>query len=131
VLRREKPQLLVVDDDEMVLWTVELILGEMGAREIRLASTGEQAQAILSTTTDQDWIVLTDFQMPNGDGKWLCQRILEKRLPVRAVFVMSGALDFRSSFVGLQREFSSRGVQFATLDKPISTGNLRRIFQCV
>jgi diguanylate cyclase (GGDEF)-like protein len=65
-------RVLVVDDDEVVRAQLALLL-RLAGYDVRVAGSGEEALAILGTTSCQ--IVLTDWQMADMDGLALCRNV--------------------------------------------------------
>ncbi|MCA9686503.1 MAG: response regulator, partial [Myxococcales bacterium] len=78
---------LVVDDDDAVLASVETMLGELG-HTVVVARDGREALSILDGRRDIE-LVLTDLAMPVLDGSGLL-RELERRWPSMPTALMTG-----------------------------------------
>lgn len=68
----DRPRILVVDDDTLVLHFTTNVLGRAGY-EVRLAETG--AAAIVDALTNPPDLVLLDVQLPGMDGFEVCRRL--------------------------------------------------------
>ncbi len=68
------PAVLIVDDDENVRRTLVQLVSSRGYRVLE-ASDGDEAWNLLQTEPLD--VVISDLQMPNCDGRELCQRIRE------------------------------------------------------
>jgi len=81
-----KPQVLVIDDDEVVGRSFDRVLAERGY-QVSTALSGEEA---LSKLDDTDYdVVFTDIKMPGMDGLEVAERIME-RCPWTPVVVITG-----------------------------------------
>lgn len=87
-IAREHTRVLLVDDDQGLLRTLQILLEDEGSYRIFTAGSGEQALEILSRE-DGIVIVLTDISMPGISGPELC-RVMETRYP-RVVKVLMTA----------------------------------------
>jgi CheY-like chemotaxis protein len=83
---RTIPQVLVIDDDEVVGRSFERVLTEKGY-EVDMALTGEEGLKDMDTT-DYD-VVFTDIRMPGMDGIEVAERIKAK-CPWTPVVVITG-----------------------------------------
>ena len=83
---RNIPQVLVIDDDEVVGRSFERVLTEKGY-EVDMALSGEQGLKDMDTT-DYD-VVFTDIRMPGMDGIEVAERIKAK-CPWTPVVVITG-----------------------------------------
>ncbi len=85
--RRKTPRILVIDDDESVRATLEILLGEIGA-EVVMASDGRQGVELFAAVRAD--LVITDVQMPVMNGKQTIAAIrrMDERVPIIA---MSGS----------------------------------------
>ena len=70
----EKPQRVLVVDDEFASLEVLALLLKGEGFEVLTASNGEEALARLADATVD--LVITDYKMPKMDGSELCQRLL-------------------------------------------------------
>jgi CheY-like chemotaxis protein len=66
------PAVLIVDDDEAVRRTLVQLVSSRGYKVLE-ASDGDEAWSVLQTEPLD--VVISDLQMPNCDGRELCQRI--------------------------------------------------------
>ncbi|MFI4955341.1 MAG: response regulator [Gammaproteobacteria bacterium] len=78
-----------VEDDELSQMTVKLMLKSLGY-EVEVASSGEEALAILEKPDAEFSVILTDLGMPNMGGLELAKRIRQshfkaKDLPIIAI----------------------------------------------
>lgn len=84
--------ILVVDDDEILL---EIYMEEfqlLGARVV-IAASGNEAIDILKQSMDFD-VIITDVQMPNGDGISVLNHLKSKESRPRiSVIMISGYTD--------------------------------------
>jgi len=82
---------MIVDDDEVVRHTLAQLVSSRGYRVLE-ASDGDQAWGLLQTEPPD--LVITDLQMPQCDGRELCQRIRnEPSLCATRIVIISGSLD--------------------------------------
>ena len=108
--------LLVEDNEDMRSSTLALL--ETLGHEVRVAADGEQALEILDGGESID-LLITDVIMPGISGKELYDRIVEKGIDVRCLFI-SGYTDN----VMLRHGLSQDRVHF--LQKPFSFDGLAR-----
>jgi two-component system chemotaxis response regulator CheY len=87
-----KPEILVVDDDADLLFTVRELLLELGFA-VRTAANGREALQELSR--ERPAAVLLDMRMPVMDG-WGFAAELRKRGDTMPLVVMTAATDARS-----------------------------------
>ncbi len=83
-------RILVVDDDRLVLTAVGRLLGSLGY-DVLSAGSGPEALKTLSSVDGAVDLVLTDFRMPEMDGRALRGEI-ETTYPNLPVVLMSGDL---------------------------------------
>src|SRR5580698_5621627 len=72
------PQILLVDDDELVLAHLEALVRAEGF-EVRTAPGGAEALASLEQTFTP--VVIADLNMPGMDGLELCRNIRQRPWP--------------------------------------------------
>ena len=109
-------KVLIVDDNRMVASAVQLIL-ELEGYEVRSALNGlEGYLTYLQFLPD---LVITDIQMPGGNGFELMNHIREKDPTVKTIY-MSGNLN---QFHSLLEEEKSK-YQINYLEKPFSMKEL-------
>ena len=80
------PTVLVVDDEQMIRWSIEQTLRVAGY-EVVTAETGAEGLALVRQL-DPD-VVLLDLRLPDEDGLNLLKRIKEGSRPETAVIVMT------------------------------------------
>lgn len=110
---------LVVDDDPVSRQIVIRTLAQNGFA-CDTASDGAQARQCLAAADYQ--LVVTDLQMPNGNGHSLCVELLEKK-PRPAIVVLTGVTEPR-----LAKDLLARGVE-RVLFKPIDCAQLAEVVQ--
>lgn len=92
-----KPTLLLVDNDDEYLRSLSIALESRGYTCVR-ASTG--AQGFLALETHDIDLVITDLNMPGGDGALLTERI--RRQSIVPIIVATGFRDeFREQLGGI------------------------------
>ena len=118
-LPQERPRLLIVDDDAMVLSALRRRLRRRF--ETATALGGVEALAFLSEDSDFDSIVC-DLMMPEVDGKSFYETVVEEhpQLAERIVFMSGGA------FTPRLRKFAA-SVPNPVLQKPVSREDLEAI----
>ncbi|RMF81233.1 MAG: response regulator [Nitrospirae bacterium] len=79
------PLILVVDDEELIRWSLEQILGSDGHR-VALAASGAEALARAAEAAPD--LCLLDLKLPDADGLELLPRLLEVA-PRMQVIVMT------------------------------------------
>ena len=112
-------RLLVVDDEPLVLRSVQRILGR--TYTVILAASAEEALALLEQGEAVD-AVFTDLSLPGMDGAEFARRIAE-RWPVlagRTVFMSGGATS------EVHHELLARG-DVRRIDKPFDLATLRQL----
>lgn len=96
--RGTMPTVLVVDDDEAVLDTVEDLLSDADFRIVTSASADEALERI----RDQDFdVVLTDIQMPGKDGLELLAELRDARAET-SVVLMTGYGSIQSAVTAMR-----------------------------
>jgi CheY-like chemotaxis protein len=111
--------ILIVDDEPLVLETMEMLLAFDGHR-VETASNGESA---LEKFAIQDFdIVFTDQRMPKMSGEALAMAI-KKRSPQQIIVMVSGNAE-----PVVQRKGEQAFIDF-TLQKPFLLHELREIVQ--
>ncbi|MSP62910.1 MAG: sigma-54-dependent Fis family transcriptional regulator [Myxococcales bacterium] len=77
-------KLLVVDDEPNMCRTLEIVLGEVGRREVISARSGEEALKLLDERTG---VVLCDLSMPGMDGLEVLRRVRERDPEVQVILM--------------------------------------------
>ncbi len=104
--------ILVVDDDEEVLTTIDSALRDAGYSVIAM-SNAMDALEVYKQRKDEVNLVVTDITMPLMDGMELIQKIREIRkdskvLPISGYVEMTKSLENLDAFNLLQKPFDSR-----------------------
>jgi DNA-binding response OmpR family regulator len=108
---------LIVDDEELVRWSLGQRLGEHGYRVLQ-AST---ARGALPLAGDAD-VVLLEQQLPDGDGRELAVELRGLR-PRRPLILMT-------AYCGPEtRRLARRGVVDAVVEKPFLLDDILRLIR--
>jgi CheY-like chemotaxis protein len=119
-LTKEAPRtLLVVDDEPLVLRSVQRILGR--SCTVLLAASAEEALGLLEDGGPVD-AVFTDLSLPGMDGAELARRIAERwpGLAAKTVFMSGGATS------EAHHELLARS-DVRRIDKPFDLATLRQL----
>jgi nitrogen-specific signal transduction histidine kinase len=117
LLTRGSESILVVEDESLVRVILRETLEEQGYHVLE-ASTVADALALVKGGADID-LLLTDFILPDSDGRRLAQAVREHRSSLRVIY-MSGYTENGITNIGVLEH----GVRF--LEKPVSTTILLR-----
>jgi len=90
--RNIRRRVLLVEDCEDFRTITVGFLKKRFQFELILASSGTEAIQILSNDADFD-LVITDYQMPNGDGKDILNHINQLQIDVPVVIFSGGGYD--------------------------------------
>ena len=116
--------MLLVEDDRSIRTLTRTILERAGYRVLD-ASTSADAEALFDREAGGIDLLVTDVALPDGNGPALFMRLLEKRAPLRVLY-MSGYAD--GTIVGhaaLERDG-------AFLQKPfLADGLVRKVRQAL
>lgn len=112
---------LVVDDDECLLTTLQRLLGKWG---YRVVTTNSGSEAIQSLETGLFDMILTDLEMPGVTGIDLLKRV-QRMNPTIPTVMMTGSQEIE------QAEEALKEGAFDYLLKPFSFGQLRVIMMRV
>jgi signal transduction histidine kinase len=96
--RAEKPELLVVDDDESVLLTLQAVL-QMTGYNVEARSTGADAIALLNER--QFDLVLTDLRLDDTDGITILSEI-RRTSPVTVAIMLTGYASLETAIKALR-----------------------------
>jgi len=107
--------ILLVEDEEMLLWTTTRILEEMGYSVIQ-AETPEKAVAICERGERID-LIITDVVMPGMNGREMTERIRSVRPDMRVLFMSGYTAD-----IVAQRGIVEEGMFY--ISKPLDTRQL-------
>ena len=113
------PRVLIVEDEAVVLHTLQLILQQQGY-EVRGARDGHEAFAIAPAF--QPEILLCDINLPDVDGIQIAVRI-KRETPYCRVVLLSGEI----TSAELLDEAKARGHYFEVLAKPTDPQHLLRV----
>jgi len=112
-------KILIVDDNQELAWAIQLMLENEGF-EVRSAKDGQDGYwAFLEFKPD---LVITDIQMPGGNGLELMEDIRTLNPTVRTIY-MSG--DLNSFWSPLEEE--KKRYPVSLLEKPFSKGELMKL----
>jgi two-component system nitrogen regulation response regulator GlnG len=75
---------LVVDDEELIRWSLHNALRDIGFI-VELASSGDEALQMLNSTHFD--IVITDLKMPGLSGLDLLEKIKEKKAETKVIMI--------------------------------------------
>ncbi|GFO64063.1 response regulator [Geomonas paludis] len=110
--------ILLVEDEEMLLWLTTRLLEEMGLKVIQAQSPLEALEISRQRGAEID-LVLTDVVMPEMNGRELSERIRDS-LPEMKVLFMSG----HTSDNVIQRGVIEAGMHY--IQKPLEMEKLKR-----
>jgi signal transduction histidine kinase len=99
--QRDAPaaRLLVVDDEENILFTISEVL-RLEGYEVEMAASGREAVATLDAGATYD-LILTDLHMEDGDGLILLEEI-RRRSPLTITIVLTGFAAVESAIAALR-----------------------------
>lgn len=93
--------ILVVDDEEDIRDIYEMLLRRIFPMDIVLAESGNRALSIINERGIPK-VVISDLNMPNGDGRFLWKSIKEKELPVPFIICSTEPIaELRKLFPGI------------------------------
>jgi two-component system response regulator MprA len=110
--RREKPLVLIVDDEPTIVSLIEGVLGERGYR-VSTALNGQEA--LDAVIRDRPSLVLLEIHVPIIGGEGFVTELVARRIDVPVVAMTAGP--------GAARWARKMGVQGA-LSKPFSVAEL-------
>ena len=114
-----RAKILVVEDEAVVLHTLELILKQNGY-EVRGAGSGQEAFAIAPAFEPE--VLLCDINLPDVDGISIALRI-KREFPQVRVVLLSGEI----TSAELLEEAKRNGYTFEVLAKPTEPQQLLRV----
>lgn len=113
-------RVLIIDDDELVLETMELALAGAG-HDVQSARDGAEALKIaLAMRPD---LVVTDIVMPQREGLETIRALRRDQPEVRIIAVSGGGSSSKGDYLEVARKFGADRV----LRKPFTPMALRRI----
>jgi signal transduction histidine kinase len=100
--QRDAPaaRLLVVDDEENILFTISEVL-RLEGYEVEMAASGREAVSTLDAGATYD-LVLTDLHMEDGDGLLLLEEV-RRRSPLTITIVLTGFAAVESAIAALRQ----------------------------
>ncbi|MFD3258989.1 ATP-binding protein [Paenibacillus lentus] len=121
-MNRERPILLVVDDDPVNLQVLEAILPP-DEYDLTMVTSGKEALAILDT---KEWdLVISDIMMPQMSGYELTRMIRERftltELPVLLLTARSQPKDIQSGFIAGANDYVTKPVEAIEIKSRIET----------
>jgi DNA-binding NtrC family response regulator len=108
---------LVVDDEELIRWSLHNALRDIGFI-VELASSGDEALQMLNSTHFD--IVITDYKMPGLSGLDLLEKIKEKKAETKVIMISAY---FSLNTIKKAQEFGA----FRCVDKPFGIDDFLRI----
>ena len=120
--RCDVARVLLIDDDELVLETMQLALTGTG-HDVRVARDGGEALGVAAEFRPD--LVVTDIVMPQREGLETIRELRRARPEVRIVAVSGGGSTRYSDYLDLARKFGADRV----LRKPFTPGALRKIVE--
>jgi DNA-binding NtrC family response regulator len=82
--------ILVIDDDEMILYAIKTIFEDMG---YSVTITTDPVEGIRNALEDDFDLVITDIRMPGKNGAEVVDAVLAKRPDARILLVTSHPTD--------------------------------------
>jgi two-component system, NtrC family, response regulator AtoC len=113
--RATKEKILVIDDEELIRWTLHEALGGWGYTPIE---AGTVADALKSIEAESPVVVLLDIYLPDGSGLELLREI-KQRHPKTTVIIITANVLVENSVAAL------RGGAYDFIGKPINLGELQ------
>ena len=114
-----RPKVLIVEDEPVVLHTLELILKQQGY-DVRGARDGKEALAI--GPEFQPNVLLCDINLPDVDGIQVATQ-LKRELPHCRAILLSGEI----TSTELLEDAAKQGMHFEVLAKPTEPHQLLRV----
>ena len=118
-MSERQPKILVVEDEAVVLHTLELILKQHGYM-VRCARDGHEAFAIAPAFDPE--VLLCDINLPDVDGIQVALRI-KREVPYCRVVLLSGEI----TSAELLERATAQGHRFEVLAKPTEPQELLRV----
>ncbi|MEW6131207.1 MAG: sigma-54 dependent transcriptional regulator [Acidobacteriota bacterium] len=110
-----KEKVLIVDDEEMVRWTLKEALRSWGYETIE---AGTVAQGLKEFDAEQPTIILLDINLPDGSGIDALQEI-KRRQPDAVVIMITSEVIIENTIAAL------RGGAYDFISKPVSLEELQ------
>jgi CheY-like chemotaxis protein len=116
-MKQEKTRVLIVEDDNLFLWTLIHFLEKEGY-EVVPAASGEKAYEMVQKTSFD--ILISDFHLPGLNGKELIRKVKSIQPSTKTILITA----YQPEEMGREDVFMN-----AYLNKPIELGNLRKVLQ--
>ena len=98
-MAESKPLLMVVDDNQDILFNIKILLEAKGY-EVKTATSGEMALTMLSSGENPPEVIISDIMMPNMNGQQVLDAIQGnlkwKNIPIFIITVVKDS-DFKKS----------------------------------
>ena len=112
-------RIFIVDDNQLLTWAIQKMLEDEGF-EVRSAKDAQDGYwAFLEFKPD---LVITDIQMPGGNGLELMEHIRTVNPTVRTIYMSGDLSSFRSPI-----EEEKKRYPVSLLEKPFSKGELMKL----
>lgn len=110
---------LIVEDNPLYSELLQIVLEENGFH-VTSAKDGLEAIELLSASAILFQLIVSDFNMPNVDGKELVSFIIQNQIPFEKMFILSGRLENCETLSALIKDhhniqFISKAVSLETL----------------
>lgn len=116
-------RILVIDDDEALRGSLELLLSATG-HDVTTSGDGLKAAQLLSAEPFD--LILTDILMPNRDGIEIVIA-LRSKFPEIGIIAMSGGAKFSPLYLGIVARLGAH----RTLKKPFTSAQLEEAVEAV
>ena len=113
----ERRRILIVDDEEYVVMTLQEGLKKLPNCEVSVATSGRQALELLEQQPFN--LLITDYKMPDIDGMALIEHVRQSH-PQTAIIVITAYSDEL-------RDHAARAFIERILDKPVSLSEIRSV----
>jgi len=125
-----KAKVLVVDDEQMIRWSIEQTLSAAG-RDVAVAATAVEGMALFRQYLPE--VVFLDMRLPDGDGLSLLKKMKEENGQESAVIVMTAFGEIRTAVEAMRLgayDYLKKPFDFDELevivDRALETTHLRR-----
>ncbi len=115
----DKVKLLIVDDEALAAEYLRRSLQDLPNCEVRAVCSGKRALRVLRQESFD--VLITDFNMPNMDGRTLTARV-HKLYPQMVVIMVSGCIDY-----ALRQWVCASAFIQDLLEKPVDPEQIRRV----
>lgn len=98
--------ILISEDDESIRTVMKLILTECNAT-VHTVSDGQEALELLESGKINFDVLITDFNMPRMNGDQLVKEVLERKIPLKKIIMISGRWDNSDDIEDLMNQHSN------------------------